>query len=182
MRKIKKYLKKLWQLIIKYFYTNRLFITYVLLALLGTIFIRELTIINTFHFKSLITDLGIILALGAIGYLFKPKNQYKYYLTILIIFTVVEVINSVYYTFFEGFVTVSLIATLKQTETVVDSIFDRLRIIDFIYVLQPIIFYYIHKTINKTPYYNYMEKIERKKTMIILTAFMSFLCLFCSYL
>ena len=77
MRKIKKYLKKLWQLIIKYFYTNRLFITYVLLALLGTIFIRELTIINTFHFKSLITDLGIILALGAIGYLFKPKNRFN---------------------------------------------------------------------------------------------------------
>ncbi len=177
MRNIFKYLKKLWQLIIKYIYMNRLFISYVLLALLGSIFLRELTIVNTYHFKPLITDLGIILAFGSIGYLFKPKNQYKYFFTVLIVFTVVEVINSIYYTFFEGFVTVSLISTLKQTETVADSIFDRLRLIDFIYVLQPIIFYFIHKSINKTAYYNYIGKVERKKTMTILTAGVSLLCI-----
>ena len=136
MKKIISVLKKLWQLIIKYFYMNRLFITYVILAIIGSTILREVTITNGFSLKPFITDLGVIFLLGAIGYLFKPQNQFKYFFTVLIVFTVVEVINSVYFTFYEGFVSVALIQTLSQVETVADSIFVKLRIIDFIHLTE----------------------------------------------
>ncbi len=181
MKKIISVLKKLWQLIIKYFYMNRLFITYVILAIIGSTILREVTITNGFSLKPFITDLGIIFLLGAIGYLFKPQNQFKYFFTVLIVFTVVEVINSVYFTFYEGFVSVALIQTLSQVETVADSIFVKLRIIDFIYILQPIIFYYMHRTLKFSNYYNLISKIENKKIMVGFTSILSFICLAFSF-
>ncbi len=181
MKKIKSGLKKLWRLIIKYFYMNRLFITYVILAIIGATILREVTITNGFSLKPFITDLGIIFLLGAIGYLFKPQNQFKYFFTVIIVFTVIEVINSVYFTFYEGFVSVALIQTLSQVETVADSIFVKLRIIDFIYILQPIIFYYMHRTLKYSNYYNLIGKIESKKLMVAFTGILSFICLAFSF-
>ena len=92
----------------------------------------------------MVTDLGLILIIGALGYFVKPKNQFKYFFTWLIIFTTIEVINSVYYTFYASFGSLAELSTLSQAETVTDSIFAQLRLVDFIYILQPVIFYYIH--------------------------------------
>lgn len=181
MNLVIKYLKKIWNIIIKYFYTNRLFLTYVILALFGALIIREVTIINTFVFKPIITDLGIIFLLGSIGYLIKPRNQFKYFFSLLILFTIIEVINSIYYTFYENFASLSLLATLSQAETVADSIFDKLRLIDFIYIIQPILFYYIHKSLKNSAYYNYIEKIERKKTMFVTSLIMGIIFISISF-
>jgi len=169
MNKISKYLKKLYLTFIKYIYTNRLFISYVLLALCGSIILRNVTISDTFSIKPLITDLGLIILVGTFGYLVKPKNQYKYFFIWLITFSIIEIINSVYYTFYASFGSLGELSTLSQAETVTDSIFQQLRLVDFIYVLQPIIFYYIHNNLKKSPYYNLISKIEDRKRMVIVT-------------
>ncbi len=172
MKVIGKYLKKFKTIVTKYFYTNRLFITYLLIAISGAIILRNITIGGTFSFKPLATDIGLILLIGSIGYLFKPKNQFKYFFILLIIFTIIEVINSVYYIFYTSFASLGELSTLSQAETVTDSIFNQLRLVDFIYVLQPIIFYYIHHNLKLSHYYNLLGKIEKKKTMMLAT----FLC------
>ena len=98
MKTINKYLKKIRLAITKYIYTNRLFLTYLLLALCGSIILRNVTVNGAFQLGPMFTDLGLILLIGAFGYLVKPKNQFKYFFVWLIIFTVMEVVNSIYYT------------------------------------------------------------------------------------
>lgn len=169
MKKINKVLNKIRFNITKYIYTNRLFLTYLLLALCGTIIVRNVTINGTFAIKPMFTDIGLILLVGAFGYIIKPKNQFKYFFTWLIIFSVMEIINSVYYTFYASFASFAELSTLSQAETVTDSIFAQLRLVDFIYILQPIIFYYIHNNLQTSPYYNLMNKIEKRKNMILIT-------------
>ena len=169
MNNLKKSLKKLRLLFTKYVYTNRLFLTYIILSICGSIILRNVTINGTFSLKPLITDLGLILIIGSLGYFVKPKNQYRYFFIWLIIFTVMETANSIYYTFYANFASVSELATLSQAETVTDSIFAQLRLVDFIYILQPVIFYYIHNSLKWSPYYNIMNKIEKGKTMVIIT-------------
>lgn len=173
MKKIKKYLNKIRLAIVKYIYTNRLFLTYFLLATLGTIIVRWATIGNLTAFKPLLVDMGLIILIGAFGYIIKPHNQFKYFFTWLIVFTVFEVVNSIYFIFYEGFASFSQLSTLSQTETVVDSIFVKLRVIDFVYILQPVLFYYIHNKLKKSSYYNILDKVEKKKTNFTISLIVS---------
>lgn len=175
MKKINKYLKNIQFVISKYVYTNRLFLTYLILALCSSIILRNVTVHGAFSTKPMFTDLGLILLIGSLGYIVKPKNQFKYFFVWLIIFTVIEVINSVYYIFYASFGSLAELATLSQAETVTDSIYSQLRLVDFIYILQPVMFYYIHNNLKTSPYYNYIDKIEKRKTMVIAT-FIAGLC------
>lgn len=162
-------LKKFRKSVVEYIITNRLFLSYVILSLLGTMILRYVTIDKLWSIKPLIVDLSWILIIGALGYFVKPKNQFKYFFIWLIIFTVMEIVNSVYYTFYMSFASFSEMATLGQVETVVGSIFERLRFVDFIYIIFPIIFYLVHNKLIKTTYYNFIEKIEKGKKMFIAT-------------
>ena len=164
-----KTLKNVKKNVVEYVLTNRLFISYCILALIATICIRKFTINSVFRFKPLITDLGLILLIGSFGYFVKPKNQFKYYFTCLIIINLGCLISSIYYRFFTSFASIGELATVGQTETVKGSIFDRLKIYDFIYIIIPFIFYLIHKKLLSSVYYSFIDKIEKSKKMFIAT-------------
>ncbi len=181
MRKIKINTKKIYFNVTKYIYTNRLFLSYLILSLIGTIILRNVTISKGFALKPLLTDLGLILLIGSFGYLVKPKNQFKYFFTWIIIFTVIEVINSVYYTFYASFGSLTELSSLSQAETVTDSIFVQLRLVDFIYILSPLIFYHIHSDLKSSPYYNLVSKIENKKKIFTSTLIVAFIFLIYSF-
>lgn len=161
--------KKTVKSIVEYIITNRLFISYVALSLIATVCVRAFTIGSALKLKPLLTDLGFILVIGGLGYLVKPKNQFKYYFTWLIIFNLICLISSIYYRFFTSFASIGELATVRQTETVTGSIFDRLRIADGIYILIPIIFYLIHKKLLSSSYYAFIDKIEKSKKMVVST-------------
>lgn len=169
MKKVKKYFKNAKNAIVKYIYTNRLFLSYLVLAIIGTIILRNVTIHGNFIIKPLFTDIGLILIIGSIGYLLKPEKQYKYFFTWIFIFATIEVINSIYYIFYSSFASLAELTTLSQVKTVTNSIFSQLRLVDFIYILEPIIFYYIHNNLKKSPYYNFITKIEKRKNMVVVT-------------
>ena len=181
MEKIRKYFKKIKSAIIKYVYTNRLFLSYLVLSIIGTIILRNVTISGGFSIKPLFTDTGLILIIGSIGYLVKPQKQYKYFFTWLIIIATLEVINSIYYIFYSSFGSLSELTTLSQAKTVTNSIYSQIRLVDFIYILEPIIFYYIHNNLKKSPYYNYIDKIENKKNMVIATLCVGIILLIYSF-
>ena len=164
-----KTLKNVKKNVVEYVLTNRLFISYCILALIATICIRKFTINSVFRIKPLITDLGLILLIGSFGYFVKPKNQFKYYFTWLIIINLACLISSIYYRFFTSFASIGELATVGQTETVKGSIFDRLKIYDFIYIIIPFIFYLIHKKLLSSVYYSFIDKIEKSKKMFITT-------------
>ena len=177
--KITLMLRKIRKSIIEYIATNRLFISYVLISLLGLILIRYFTIGNALSFKTFIVDFGLVLILGSFGYLFKPKNQFRYFFIILIIFTTMEMVNSIYYTFYYSFASFGELGTVGQTETVMGSIFEKLKLHDIFYLIFPILFYLIHKKLLKTSYYSFMSFVEKGKKMCSTTLLIG--CLFLAY-
>ncbi len=177
--KIKLLFRKLRKNIIEYIATNRLFITYVILSLIGLMLVRNFTIDNMWSFEAFISDLALVLIIGSFGYLVKPKNQYRYFLIVLIIFTFMEVINSIYYTFYTSFASFGELATAGQTETVMGSVFERIKITHLIYIIFPFLFYIIHKKLLKTAYYNFLSFIEKGKKMCMVTLLIG--CLFLAY-
>ena len=177
--KIKLFFRKLRKNIIEYIATNRLFLTYALIAIVGLMLVRGFTIDNMWSLEAFISDLALVLMIGSLGYLVKPKNQYRYFLIILIVFTAMEVINSIYYTFYTSFASFGELGTAGQTETVMSSVYDRLKLTDLIYILFPFVFYFIHKKLLRTAYYNFMSVVEKGKKMCMVTLLVG--CLFLAY-
>jgi len=167
--KLKLILRKTRKSVIEYIATNRLFLTYLIISIIGLLLVRNFTIGNMFSFETFIVDLAIVLIIGSIGYLVKPKNQYRYFFIVLVIFTIMEVVNSIYYTFYYSFASFGELATAGQTETVMGSIFEKIKITDLIYILFPFIFYAIHKNLLKNSYYSFISAIEKGKRMFTST-------------
>ena len=164
LAKIKKYLNKNRKSLIAFVLTNRQFLSFVVLLLIETSCLILLTLGETaWSFKSVFFDLAIILLLGSIGYLFKPKNQYIYFQTVMCIVTALCIINGIYYSFYNSFVTVGLLESLGQVNTVTDAVFDKLSIFHIIYIIFPIIFAFINKSLSYHNYFNYVGKIEKGK-------------------
>ena len=135
---------------VEYVISNRLFLSYVILSIIGTILVRVYTLGDIRNVYPFYTDLGIILLIGGIAYFIKGKNQFKYFFTWICIFTLIEIVNSIYYVFYTSFASFGELATLSQAETVTGSIWEKIDIWYFIYLIFPTIFYLIHNKLNKS--------------------------------
>lgn len=158
------FIDKLKIRLITFALTNRQFLAFIIILMLETMTLEITTLgMGTWGFKSWFFNLSVIIILASFGYLFKPKRQYIYFQTILLLITAIVVINGIYYTFYDSFVTVGLIESLGQVNTVTDAVFDKLTPIHVIYLFGPILFYLIHRSLNSHNYFNYVSKIERSK-------------------
>ncbi len=153
-----------------YVTTNKLFLVYLLMAILGTVFLRLFTVGNPFSLKPLLMDLALILLIGSLGYLFKTNKQHTYYFIILIVYSLIEFINHIYYIFYTSFASFSELAGLGQAETVTGAIFEKLSPLQFIYFLFPLMFYFIYHKLTKTSSYSILEKIQKSKRLFLGTA------------
>ena len=162
--KIKKFFNKHKKSFKTFAYTNRQFLSFVILLTVETFILGYTTLgPSTWGLQSLTFDLAVIILLGTMGYLFRPKKQYIYFQSVLIIISVICLINSIYYTFYNSYVTVGLIESLGQVNTVADSVLEKITPLHLIYILFPIIFYFIHLSLNDHNYFNYVEKMEKRK-------------------
>lgn len=165
---MKKIIKKIYLSIIDYIISNRLFLSYVFLAFISTLIVRYATIGDVFMFVSMLIDMGVILILGSFAYLLKPKNQFKYLYCVLFFIFFTTTSNSIYYTFYTNFASLSLITALSQTGEVTDSVFSKLKLLDFIYIPMIMVFHYVHSRLKKSTYYNYLAHVEKSlKSMLI---------------
>ena len=104
MKKITSQFKKIKNKIVNFNYkeyanTNRQFIAFVLSNLINATILRFFTVHNYFAIKPLLADLAIILLFGSFVYLFKAKKQFTYLMVISFIFTLICIVNSLYYTY-----------------------------------------------------------------------------------
>lgn len=179
--KIKRYFTKFIRELKKYFSTNILFSSYLIISIFLSLSLRILTVGISFSIKAILCDLFISILIGSFGYLFKPHNQFKYFLSILSIFTFLCVVNSLYYTFYKSFLSISLIESMVMLKDVKSSVFDKLRLIHFVYLIYLIIFFIIHKKLNKKKYYYEIDKTEVSSKAFKNTFFagiiMMFICL-----
>lgn len=161
-----------------FFRYNIQFISFVILCLISCALIRNYTINKFLDFEATFFDFSVIVLLGSIAYLFKPKKQFWYFLTIMIIITLMNVINTVYYAFFSSFASFGLLASMGQTGEVTDAIFEKLKLVHFIYLLMPIIFVIINRFLTKKDYFGIVEKIEASKKLFFEVAILGGICLF----
>lgn len=175
--KINKNINRYRKSLALYLSTNKLFISYIILALIGTVLVRLFTVGNFLSLKPFLVDLAWILIIGSLGYFIKGQKQFRYYMTWLVVYTLAELINHVYYIFYNSFASFGELAGLGQAETVTGSILEKLTPINFIYIIIPIIFYFIHKKLGRTSYYSIMSKVEKSKKMFVTTLLIGILFL-----
>lgn len=159
--------KKVISSIKKYASTNILFLSYIVISLLIGFLLRIFTIGTPIYFKAFLSDFMVSLLIGAFGYLFKPKYQFSYFFVWILFATFLAIGNTIYYQFYQSFLSVNLISTASMLGAVDDSLYDKLHITQFLYIIFPIIFFGIHKFLSKKNYYFEVEKTEKGKKNFI---------------
>lgn len=178
----KEFIKRIYIYFIDKIKNNKLFTLFILLNLVNTILLRVLTLgpITFFNIDPILLDLSFIVFFGSIGYLFGTSGRFKYYLSLTIIFSVICLINSSYYTFYTSFSSISELTRVKFITQVGDAVVENvLHPKDFFYLLMPIvliILYRVYKKENNFLKNNLKNGIKFKKGLIIsIILFFSFL-------
>lgn len=169
-KSIVKNLKFLWFKVISYISTNKLFLSYFVLSLISTTLVRHYTVGNALTLKPMLFDVSIILLIGAIGYLIRPKKQFNYFFIFLLIICLLCLVNTIYYVFYSSFASFGEIAVLSQAGEVTGSITEKFAPYQFIYLLFPVIFCWIDITLLKTNYFHFAEKMEKGRNLFFKTA------------
>jgi len=98
--------------------------------------IRLLTVGN-FSIRPLVFDLGFLLLVGAFSFLIRKESKNLYYFLWSILLVFVCVINSIYFNYYDSFVSASLLATSVFVGDVGDAVIDfAVKAKDFIYLWQ----------------------------------------------
>ena len=165
--KTKVFIKKFLLSAKHYFRHNALFITFVITTLIIGSMLRFFTVKNFIAISPILADLAVILFVGALGYLFKPKNRFKYYFVWSIIFTLICVINSAYYSNYASFASFSLLATSVQIFGVSDALNTIIELKDFSYIFAPLILYLVHRKYRHTSFYDsVITKSQSRVTLL----------------
>lgn len=149
--------------ILKYFKNNVLFITYFILMLLNATVLRFFTVKNYISIKPMLADIAVILLMGLFGYFVKPKKRFAYYIIWVSLFSILSMANSIYYTNYKSFISVSLLSTASQLGGVIDAVTENiLEAKDLIFLLSIVIYIlvYIYLRRKKT----YFEDAEQACT------------------
>lgn len=173
IKNTKNYIKRFQteHLIREYFKNNVLFMTFVITTVVNSTLLRFFcmhTVENYLSWKAILADLIVATTIGAFGYLFKPKHRFSYYLGFNIFLTAICIINSVYYTFYTSFASVSMLSLTQYIGDVGDAVVENvLQLKDMIYIMSPIILTVVHLRLKKKSYYKKIElKSDRKKRML----------------
>lgn len=181
MKRIKNGINNLWKIIKEkckkmkeehavrnYFKNNVLFITFVITGVLNSTLLRFLsmhTLENYLSWKAILADTAIVVAIGSFGYLVKPKRRFAYYMGFNIFLTAICMINSVYYTFYTSFASVSMLSLTQYIGDVGDAVVENvIQLKDLVYILSPIAMIIVHLKLKKKNYYKKVDlKSDRKK-------------------
>ena len=151
----------------KSFVEYRLLYYFIFSSIINATMLRCFTVFNYFSLRPFIADLGIIFLFSALSFLVKEKNKNKYFLILTIISVVMFIVNSMYYTFYKSFASVSLLATSVFVVDVGDAIVENVvQIKDLIFLWQLIgliiLLKYEKKNQIKDKTYKVNKKLSKK--------------------
>lgn len=160
--KIKNFVKNFLQ-------CNILFVTYVILMLLNSTVLRFFTVKNFLSIKPVLADIAVILIIGLFGYFIKPKKRFVYYIIWISVFSILSMANSIYYTNYKSFISVSLLSTASQLGGVFDAVTENiLEAKDLVFLLSILIYVAIYIVLRKRK--TYFEKVEKTNKRPKITA------------
>lgn len=143
-------------------------IYFILSSIFNATLLRIFTVKNYFAFKPLIMDIGIVLLLAFLSFLFKQKNRKKYFTVVTIILIAICIINSMYYTYYKSFASFSMLATSVFVVDVSDAVVQNvIQIKDIIFAWQFIGLIYILRNKKSKTDKSLTEKLKNKKLLLI---------------
>ena len=166
--KIQKKIKKLLAVIYK---NNLLEVIFILLNLINALLLRINTVNNGLRYSPFIIDLSFLLIITLLAQKIKIKKRIYYYMAMTILFTIICIVNSIYYHYYSSYASFSIIANISFASDVKDAIFKNvLRVPDLIYIAAPIILYlsyYYLKKKNKLAKEILVKKKKLNKNVLI---------------
>jgi phosphoglycerol transferase MdoB-like AlkP superfamily enzyme len=180
---LKKKFFKLIDRVLKFDYRNYcknnvLFLTFIITSVINGFLLRFLTVKNALDLRPVVADCAMVILVGAFGYLIKPKKRIIYYFIWSIIYSAICVINSMYYTNYLSFSSISLIATSFLIVDVGDAIVENvMEIKDFCYLWQLFVILIVHFKLHKSNYYSRINYLKSNFYKTLLLGF-SFIVIF----
>ena len=163
----------------EYVSTNVLFLTFIATSIINEWLLRSLTVKNFFAIKPLMADIALLLIIGAFAYFIKPRHQFKYFFGWSIFFSILCLINSMYYTNYVSFASFSLLETSLQIVDVGDAVLKNImEVKDLCYLWQLLAIFFVNLYLKRKNYFEKVEKIENGKLRAINTMIASIVCLF----
>ncbi len=155
-------INKILKRINKFIKNNKLFVSFVIVCVLISFLLRVLTIGFYIDLKAILADILVSIFIGSFAYFIKVDKRYVYYLIWIIFFSILSIADLIYYEFYHSFISISLLATTSMVGKVNDSLFAKLKIHQFIFLLFPIIFILIKKRLIKKDYFSKLEEFNKK--------------------
>ena len=158
----------------KIFVEYRLLCYFIISSIINATMLRCFTVFNYFAIRPFIADLAIIFLLSSISLLIKDKNKNKYFVILTIISVFMFVVNSMYYTFYKSFASVSLLSTSVFVVDVGDAIVENVvQLKDLVFIWQFIglivIIKYEKKNNIKDKTYKFNKKLSKKFFLSFIT-------------
>ncbi len=153
--------KKILNAIKSFIITNKIFLIYIVISLIITSLLRLITIGWPLYFRAFLSDFLVILFIGSFSFLLKENKRFFYFLFWIIFISALSVGNTVYYEFYQSFISINLIGTASMIGQVNDALWAKIHVDQFVYLLFPIIFIVIHKYIKVDTFTN-GKKIFRR--------------------
>ena len=168
---------KIKEKIKKSFIEYRLLYYFIFSSIINATMLRCFTVFNYFSIRPFIADLGIIFLLSALLVLVKEKNKNKYFVMVTIISLVMFIVNSMYYTFYKSFASVSLLSTSVFVVDVGDAVIENVvQIKDLVFLWQLIgliiLIKYEKKNCIKDKSYKVNKKLSKKFVLSFLVCFL----------
>ncbi len=171
------------KLIQKYFKENAVFVTFLITGVINATMLRFFTmptIENYLSFRPILADFCVLLFFGSFSFLFKKKKgRFKYLLVLEIIFTLICVINSIYYTFYTSFASASMLSLTQFIGPVGDAVVENvLQLKDLLYLFGPIVLIIVYKKQKKHLFETESKKVRKKRTAHTLETALALFVLF----
>lgn len=163
------YLGEIKSKFLVYLKTNVLVTVFIITSLINSVILRYMTVKNPFYIKPLLADFVVLLFISAFGYFIKPKNQFKYFMIWSIIFTLICLINCIYYSNYISFASFSLLATSLELGGYTDALENIVEYKHFIFLWQPFALTFFHLRLRKKGYYDKVSLIEKGKIRFLNT-------------
>lgn len=141
---------------------------FMITALFNTLLLRILTVGNFLYLKPLFLDMAMLFIFASFVFFFKTINKKKKYLIVLSFVTaVICVVHSLYYTYYDSYASVSLLATSTFVVDVGDAVIDQvLNVTDFLYLWQPIFMYICYSRDKKNNNIGVDKKVIKSKVFV----------------
>ncbi len=140
---------------------NYLFFLVVFGLTLNDLILRGLTIGNHLEFQPFLGSFAFVLLISSFGFLVKDKKRRLYYGTIIVLSLTINISNSLYFSFYSSFLSVSLISTSAQWLDVSDTVGEVLfNARDIVYLWLFVAFILLNYKFKKRSYNKKIIKEE----------------------